>query len=374
MDTEAGRPLQTDIIDSDMRRLFGTGDFEHVSYRIMEEPGRRVLSVDAIEKSWGPNFLRLGLGLSSDFGGDAFFNVLASYRKTWMNTLGAEWRTDLQIGRTSRIFTEFYQPLVVARYLFIVPSAQYERRAVNIYQDNERIASYDLRSAKAALEVGSQLTKYGEIRVGLSAETTKTTLDTGPQFLAVDSGKDKKVAFTAQGLVDQMDSATFPRSGYAASFHVSAPRRELGSESSYVRGELDATFAASAGDHTLSIGLKAGGPLDSSRLPRSDLFQWGGLLQQSGYRTGALIGETLTFGRLVYYHKLMRIPLLEGLYGGFSLEAGRVGKPLVPGSPLGTLKSASLFLGLDSPVGPLYLGYGRAASGASSLYLFLGRP
>ena len=53
-----------------MRRLYGTGDFEHINYRIIEEPGRRILSVDAVEKSWGPNYLRLGLGLSSDFSGD----------------------------------------------------------------------------------------------------------------------------------------------------------------------------------------------------------------------------------------------------------------------------------------------------------------
>ena len=53
-----------------MRRLYGTGDFEHVNYRILEEPGKRVLAVDAVEKAWGPNYLRAGIGLSSDFSGD----------------------------------------------------------------------------------------------------------------------------------------------------------------------------------------------------------------------------------------------------------------------------------------------------------------
>jgi NTE family protein len=46
----------------------------------------------------------------------------------------------------------------------------------------------------------------------------------------------------------------------------------------------------------------------------------------------------------------------------------------VPGSPTGLLKSASVFLGLDTPVGPLYLGYGHAADGNSAAYLYLGRP
>ncbi len=60
-------PIPQEQLDQDMRRLFGTGDFEHVNYRFLEEPGKRILSVDAIEKkTYGPNYLRFGLGLSSD--------------------------------------------------------------------------------------------------------------------------------------------------------------------------------------------------------------------------------------------------------------------------------------------------------------------
>ena len=104
------------------------------------------------------------------------------------------------------------------------------------------------------------------------------------------------------------------------------------------------------------------------------MFQWGGFLQQSGYRTGALVGESIEFGRLIYYNKLSRQTLLEGLYAGISLEAGRVREPIVPGNSDGLLKSAALFLALDTPLGPLYVAYGRTSSGLSSYYLFLGRP
>ena len=111
METRAGKPIDQQTLDSDMRRLYGTGDFEHVNYRFLEEPGRRVLTVDAVEKSYGPDYLRFGLGLSSDFQGDAYYNLLISYRRTWLNSLGAEWRTDLQLGRTSSLVSELYQPL-----------------------------------------------------------------------------------------------------------------------------------------------------------------------------------------------------------------------------------------------------------------------
>ena len=85
-----------------------------------------MLAVDAVEKSWGPNYLRFGLGLSTDFSGDAFFNVIGSYRKTWLNSLGAEWRTDVQIGRTNhRLTSEFYQPLTPTELLFVAPRVNY---------------------------------------------------------------------------------------------------------------------------------------------------------------------------------------------------------------------------------------------------------
>ena len=78
---------------------------------MIEESGRRVLDVDAVEKSWGPNYLRFGLGLASDLQGQNTFNAAVSYRRTWINALGGEWRTDLQIGQTSRFYSELYQPL-----------------------------------------------------------------------------------------------------------------------------------------------------------------------------------------------------------------------------------------------------------------------
>ena len=76
----------------------------------------------------------------------------------------------------------------------------------------------------------------------------------------------------------------------------------------------------------------------------------------------------------MYYNKFIRQKLLEGVYAGFSLEARKYGAPLVPGSPTGVLKSARVFLGADTPIGPLYFGYGHTADGNSSWYLFLGRP
>ncbi|WP_439672228.1 Outer membrane protein assembly factor BamA [Cupriavidus necator] len=374
METKPGQPVDQATLDQDMRRLFGTGDFEHVNYGILEEPGKRVLAVNAVEKSYGPDYLRFGLGLSSDFRGDAYFNLVGSYRRTWLNALGAEWRTDAQVGQTSSLISEFYQPLDTRQYFFIAPRIELERRPVNVFQGSTRIATYDLRRFDVALDAGSQFTKYGELRVGLQTGAEHATLSTGPESLSPGPGNIRRGAITGRLIFDQLDSVDFPRFGYAARFHIYGSQPGLGADQAYVKAQADGIYAHSFGDNTVSLAFKVGSNIGGKPLPRYDLFQWGGFLQQSGYATGQLLGGNLQFARLVYYNKLARQTLLQGVYAGFSLEAGRMGDPLVPGSPTGLLKSGSVFLALDSPLGPLYLAYGRAAAGTYSFYLFLGKP
>ncbi|MCW7538548.1 patatin-like phospholipase family protein [Aquabacterium sp. A7-Y] len=367
-------PIEPHELDRDMRRLFGTGDFEHVSYQLMEEPGRQILSVDAVEKSWGPNYLRLGLGLSSDFRGDAFFNLHASYRMTWLNRLGGEWRSDLQFGRTNRIATEFYQPLEASQTFFVAPRAEYERHAMDVFRADQRIARYDLRSARVGLELGVQFTRYGEVRLGLVHADVRASLDTGPSVLVPGQDSASYTGVTVRALVDQLDGVNFPRSGCAGMLEVVSMHEALGSDANFTRLLTSGTCAASLGEHTLNVGFRWGRRFGSDPLPASSLFAWGGLLQQSGYPTGALLGEELRFGRIVYYRRLARARFLDGIYGGVSIEVGRMGAPLVPGNEQGTLRSAALFFGVDTPVGPLYLGYGRAHRGFDGFYLYLGRP
>jgi NTE family protein len=374
MQTQAGQPLDQKVLDADMRRIYGTGDFEHVNYRFMDTPGRQVLEVEAIEKSWGPDYLRFGLGLSTDFKGDAFFNLLASYRRTWLNSLGAEWRTDLQIGRDTQLTTEWYQPLNPAGTFFVSPHAGLERRSTYLYQDKNRIASYDMAGALAGLDVGMQFRQYGVLRLGVQGGVLDPKLDTGPSNLSPGEASISRGAFTARLLLDQLDSVHFARSGWRLGAKVYNSSSALGADDAYTKWDIDGGAAYSFGEHTFNVGAKVGGKIGSDPLPRYDQFQWGGFGQMSGLRTGQIYGEKLSYGRVMYYHRILRGSLLEGAYGGFSLEAARIGNPLVPGNTDDWIRGASIFIAADTPVGPAYLGYGRASGGNSNLYFYLGRP
>jgi NTE family protein len=374
METKVGKPIDQKQLDLDMRRIYGTGDFEHVNYRYLDESGKRVLAVDAVEKSWGPDYLHFGLGLSSDFKGDAFYNLLATYRQTWINSLGAEWRTDVQFGRTGMLYTEFYQPLNPEGWFFVAPYAGVARRSTYIYQGYERLASYDISSDRVGVDAGMEFRQYGTVRLGIEGGKVEPKLDTGPQSLSPGEPSITQGAYTARVFFDRMDNVNFPRLGWGGRLNVYDSTSQLGADSNYTKWDAEANAVYSYGNHTFNLAVRAGGKIGTNTLPNYDQFQWGGFLRQSGYRTDQLYGENLAYGRLMYYHRILRGSLLEGAYGGFSLEAGKVADPLVPGNPDGLLKSGSIFVAMDSPIGPAYLGYGHAQDGNSSFYFYLGLP
>lgn len=374
IDTKPGEVLDQDRLDRDLRRLYGSGDFEHVDYQLIQEAGRQIVAIDAIEKSWGPNYLRFGLGLQSDFKGENAFNLAVSYRRTWVNPLGAEWRTDVQMGQVSFLSTEFYQPLGARNGLFVAPRATVTRRDVDLFYQAQRIASYDLQSAYAGIDLGAAFTRYGEVRVGVFAGRTRASLDTGAPEYEPNPGSVSRGGFRVRAILDQLDSVSFPRSGFATTLEALASSTAVGANDNYTRLDLTGVAAYSIGRHTLMPSIRFAGNVGNDELPVYDLVQWGGFLQQSGLPSGALLGQRLTFGRLVYLYKMAEFKLIPGMYVGASAEVGQMRKPFVPGNLTGTLVSGAVFFGVDTPVGPVYLGYGAMDGGYHSAYFFLGRP
>lgn len=120
--------------------------------------------------------------------------------------------------------------------------------------------------------------------------------------------------------------------------------RGLGARGRDVRRQAEWIGAFSHRAHTLNLSLQGGGTFGADVLPAYDLFSLGGFLRLSGLQPNRLLGRSLAFGRAVYGRRLAEVPLLSGLYGGFSLEAERISRPLLPGAPEATMAAAALFL------------------------------
>lgn len=224
------------------------------------------------------------------------------------------------------------------------------------------------------IDAGLQAGRLGELRFGVFRGRRSFKLDTGPTALvsadaAIDLGG-LKVSLRS----DRLDSGTLPRNGSAVSLELLASDPALGARDRYTRWQAEWNGAFSRGEHTLNLGLEAGGTVGSGVLPAYDMFSLGGFLRLSGLQPNQLLGRSFAFGRAVYGRRLANVPMLSGLFGGFSLEAGRVGDPLLPGASAATMAAASLFVATQTPLGPIYVGLGQARGGQRALYLHLGIP
>jgi NTE family protein len=374
VESKPGEPLTEEKIGADLRRIYGRRDFESITYRLGSlDTGPRALIIEPTEKSWGPDYLRFGLGLATDFQGDNQFNLLVQYRKTWMNRLGGEWTTEAQIGQSTFLLSEFFQPLNEAGVWFVAPNFRIGQTTRGVFAGDDKVAEYRVRQWLVGLDAGATLGTWGQLRLGPGWSRIDASVDTGSPILP--SLEQTSAGMRAGLFIDQTDAAWYPTKGYAVAATAYAAMESFGSALSYQRLEGLARAAKSWGPHTLYLWASGGTDL-GSEMPAYESFTLGGPLRLSGYRINQFAGRRFTFSRLMYYNKALPLPdvLGAGVYLGGSAEVGRI-TDRVDGLPSpGTLWSGSVFIGADTFAGPMYLGFGMGQSGNWSLYFLLGVP
>ena len=100
----------------------------------------------------------------------------------------------------------------------------------------------------------------------------------------------------------------------------------------------------------------------------------GGLTFLSGLGDRELVGSQMLLLRSIYYRRLTRQSMLFDmpLYLAGSLEGGNVWDNHKDVALNDLIGAASIFLGIDLPIGPLQLGYGQTFDGRQSIYLTFG--
>ena len=372
MQTAPGQVLNEEGVDLDMRRIYGSGDFESVRPDVDEVDGSGTLVVHVTEKGWGPQYLRVGLALSSDLGRESEFNFYGQLRSTWLNSYGAEWRNDVVLGNDVVWVSRFNQPLSPSMRYFVEPRLVYSDTPLYIYVQNVLLSEYRNTTYGAGLDIGFNFDQYGQLRLGGFRGRTRLELNTGPLLLpeSVDFGQGLAQASLR---LDQLDSVSFAKSGYLLALNVQASRLQLGATQAYTRYDGEFRTAFGHGAHTLELAARAGGSIGSDPLPVYALFSLGGFLNMSGYRPQQLLGERFWYGRLLYQGRLARVPLFEGVYGGLAYEAADMPQ-LVPSNDRNLFQSGTAFLAADTPLGVAYFGLGFANQDNRAVYLVLGRP
>jgi NTE family protein len=375
-----GKPLDLDQVGARITELYGLGYFETLDYTVVEqdENGEKDygLEVRARRKSWGPNYVRFGLDLQTDFQGSNQYNAAAEFLMTEIDDLEAELLTQVQVGSDSKITSEFYQPLDALATWFAAPAVRVEARDLPIYVRNLEVADFRDREVEADVDFGRNLGNWGEIRAGYHRINGLTYDRFGNPDL-VDPQYNKGEYFFKFSY-DRLDNVHFPREGSTFDVQWDGNRTNLGADVAFDRVSLDWLTASSRGRNTLllwtSAGITPGNRLKPSDV--QDFYSLGGFFNLSGLAPQSLLGPNYAIARAIYFRKISRGG--EGIfefpaYIGASFELGNTWSRHSDISFGSAHKDASVFIAFDTFLGPVYLGSGYDQTGNAGYYLFLGR-
>jgi NTE family protein len=371
-----GLPADAPTIEPAIRGLYGRDLFETLDYRVVRDGDQAGLEVSARRKSWGPNYLRFGLDLQDDFEGNNSFTAGVRFVLTEVNPYMAEWSIDLKVGEQSLFGAEFYQPLGYASPWFVAPTFKFDVRSVQVRDGERLLGEYRVHETNFGIDFGREFADWGEIRTGLRHVTGSTQLRIGaPTAQIPDSTSFRQGGFFVRLSFDRLDSVDFPRHGELFTVEWDAQRASLGADRAGDTAQLDWLVARSLGRNTLVFWTSAGSAL-SGAPGVQNYFPLGGFLNLSGVTAAALSGPHFGIARLVYLRKigsgadgLFDVPTYLGLAG----EAGNVWQRRGDASFASARKDGAAFLGLETPLGPAYIGAGYDQTGSISYYLSLGR-
>ena len=372
--TEAlvGRPFDVDAVERGIGRAYGDGRFEAIDYRLVRRNGQTGLELLPRQKPWTA-FGKVGLQLDDDFNGRSNYLLSAELVFNDVNRSGGQWRNLLQLGRTTGLRSEFRQPFGDGGAFYVEPAVALRSESLPLWRDGEvQVAEYRLLRREASLEAGYSPSPAWRVGVALVGGKDAARLGIGDPEQRP-NGSESFAGLRLTATRDTLDSISFPTRGSRADLDWLSLHPWAGADA---EGEV----VRVAYDHALSwrryhvlLGARLASAVDDPAAFRAQTFL-GGFLNLSGFSERSLVGTQAALARAVFYRRsgdtsrLFSLPL----YVGASMEAGNVwqgqgafgtGTPIVAGS---------LFGGLDTPLGPVFLGFGRNSRGADAWYLSFG--
>lgn len=374
--TEPGDVVDATQLAEDAGRLYGLNTFENVGYQLVKDGDQTGVEFETRAKGWGPNFLKFALSIEDDFEGSTAFNLATRLTMTGINSLGAEWRNDLQVGTEPGFESEFYQPLSFDSRYFVAPRVRLEQRNLNAFANDVSIARYRVSEAEFGFDIGRELGRWGEFRLGAFRGAGEARVKVGdPSLASIDF---EEGGVFARFSVDTLDDSQIPKEGSRANIEWLLSRPGLGADSRFdsVLSTIDKVWSWGPDDrNTMQFGVEYATTIESDNRVQ-DFFPLGGFLRLSGLERGEISGPHAGLLRLMYYRQLGAAGgfLDMPLYVGGSLEAGNVWQNRSDISSDSMIVNGSLFAGVDTYLGLLFLGAGFSEGGGSSFYLFLGDP
>jgi NTE family protein len=379
---DVGKPFDPAKLETQIGSIYGQGNYQQIDYRLQDDNGNRGLLIIPRDKPWGPVYGKLGFELDDDFAGRSEYLISGEVNATNINKLGAEWRSTLWMGRIGGLASEFYQPFGQGASTYVMPYGLVRNEDFPVFtSDGEKqLAEYRVKRNYLGFETGWSPLPYLRVLASYTRGSDKGDLRIGNPEDFFSEQQQYSVAKVGIDW-DSLDDAQFPSKGSRINFTYNMYRPWLGGNQTGDVAQLKADWVPDFGlagtRYHLLLGMWASSALDHDK-QMDQFFEaqsfLGGFLNLSGYPERSLHGDQSFLGRAVLYRRTGQMDAVFStpIYIGASLEAGNTWQSKSQVRFDSLIYAGSMFLGIQTPLGPLFLGYGYAQGGHSSVYLTFG--
>jgi NTE family protein len=367
-----GEPLDSARLEDQLFRLFGSRTLAQASYEVVHEDQGTGVVLHVKPKPQGPNYLEFGMSLASDFSGRSDFNVRLGVLGSPFNESGGEWRVLGQLGDEVALLGEVYLPMGEAGRYYLFGRTQYLDRKLDQFDaDGNKLSEIQARQVGLQLAAGREFGNYGAVAVGYQRATGRADVLIGDP--STESVSYQQGVAAADFTIDRGDSLYFPRDGYLLRARYSISREALGADAEFDQFDqfdFDSFLARSFGRHSLQGGLRYHSTV-SGVAPFHSEYRVGGFSRLVGYQPNERNGQhyAILLGGYSYrMAKLVNQPALVGVL----LEHGNVWEDRGDIGFDGAVLHGSVYVGLDSWLGPILFGVGTREGGDVNAFLGIG--
>lgn len=365
LNVKEGAPLDTERLDMDLRQVYGLGFIRTASYRVVEEDGEEGLEITVLQDRRGTDFLETGLSIAGS-GRGSFINLQVGYLKTDLDERGSEFRVVGQIGDDFGVLTDVYKYLDNGQRWFVNPVLFGSRRDVLVYENGQALYSARVSEAGGALQVGREIGRYAQLHVGVTRTTGDAKIEIGAPLPKLEF---EAAEFRIGGIWDRLDNLYLPTRGTRARLEYIRSDERLGADDEFEQILFSVFSSHSFGRNNVSAFGTYNSTL-SGIAPVYALFTGGGFQNMSGFEPNELVGQNFGVLGLGYRYQVLQSGFLPG-YVGTTVEYGNAALERDDIFDDGIL-NGSVYFGYDTPIGPLYLGFGWNTEQRGLLFLRLG--
>jgi NTE family protein len=368
---KAGDEVSISRISREAMRLSALGDFESVEYRLEGDPAAPVLIWLPHENHWGPDYFRADVGLQATRGEIPSFVLHGQHTRAWINSRGGEWRNKGQLGLENALVTSFYQPLDVAQVLFLEPVLAYVVNWEHYYLEGEREATYRLIDLDAGVDLGVNLGREAQARIGYGRTSRRFDRISGTAVLPRQDARDAVLWVGFH--FDSRDSPMLPTRGYIANLSFQWSDADIGSNRDWRRAELDLGTAVPFSGQLLWLGIEAVSDFDSE-LPLDRAIAIGGPASFPGLLLNELRVPAYLSLHITYFKRVRNLlPLFDqAIYAGIRLQGGWFeDRYALFGDE--RVHSLAVFGTRKTPAGPLTVGLAATTESTGLLWIAFGR-